>query len=700
MTDDYKNQTTMEETLATQTIQDCQVDLNVLTVQIKIYNNTNQVLTKTKDSEKNKYDLDFPDKMDAYSEVNLSLRKEGKDKKIDLSVCYKNEYGTVEIIIQKTANPFESSISAIATNDLIDDVVLLKNSKFELNAKVIIAESLVTVTMRNVYHFLNELKGHIDGDRIEMGGGNLFDMINYAKACQIFNTRLQLRPFAIIYCTSTEEVQRVYKGAIHNNLAIRVRSGGHDHEGECSGTDTILIDLSRMNTVDVDSESGIATIGPGNRFERLTTLLAEKQVMIPHGTCATVGIAGFTFGGGWGPWTRSKGMCCERLVGATMVLGDGSIKELSEDGDSEARELLWALKGGGGFSYGIVTELKLQTFELPRELIRFEIEWNKYETDSDAKQLKIAHKDTVPTLQFLKEWEEVINVNRKGESNVNQLSPNEKLIGTNLKISAIPAIENFDANTVVHNCVMYGYWDGNEKELSKFIEKNFKNPQTYDFRITDSAGKKSNKAYGSNMMSNWDRESFHAVKQLLKGGQDKSSKSRPIAPDLENPAPHKITSCLVDPQGLGAKGHEALLRSLTSPLILYGNRELGLFTYITLGAISGVFYQSKAEELESAFPYKDKQYTIQYQTWWNEALERKEEGQNNFVYDRINRALDWMQVCRDFNIPNTSGAFISFKDSSIPTATYFDSSYERLKEIKKKYSKDSLNHFRTRKTII
>jgi len=691
----------MEEHLSNQISQDSQTDLNVLTAQLKIYNNTNQVLTKTKDLEKNKYYLDFPEKIDAHSEVKLCLKNEVKYKKIDISVYYQNEYGTVELKIYKTSNLFESRVSVIVKNDLIGDVILLKNTKFELDTKVLIAESLVSVNMRNVYHFLNELKEHINRDQIEMGGGNLFDMISYAKACQIFNTRLQLRPFAIIYCISTEEVQRVYKGAMSNNLAIRVRSGGHDHEGECSGTDTILIDLSRMNMVEVDKKSGVATIGPGNRFERLTTLLAEQQVMIPHGTCATVGIAGFTFGGGWGPWTRSKGMCCERLVGATIVLGDGSIKELSEDGDLQARELLWALKGGGGFSYGIVTELKLQTFELPSELIRFEIEWNKYETDFDTERLKIVRKNRVPTIQFLKEWEDVINANRNLESNANYLNLNKKLIGTNLKISAIPAIENFDANTVVHNCVMYGYWEGSASDLSKFIEKSFKNPQTYDFIITDIAGKQAGKAYGANMMSNWDRESFHTIKQLLKGEvQGKLSKSRPISPDLETPAPHKITSCLVDTQGLGPKGHEALLRSLTSPLILDGNREMGLFTYITLGAISGIFYQDETKELESAFPYKNKQYTIQYQTWWNESLERKEEGKNNFVYDRINQALDWMQVCRDFNIPNTSGAFISFKDSSIPTEVYFDTSYERLKEIKKKYSRDSLNHFRTRKTII
>ena len=79
---------------------------------------------------------------------------------------------------------------------------------------------------------------------------------------------------------------------------------------------------------------------------------------------------------------------------------------------------------------------------------------------------------------------------------------------------------------------------------------------------------------------------------------------------------------------------------------------------------------------------------------------KKEEQQDNPVYERTNRALDWMQVARDFDIPNTSGSFISFKDSSIPTKTYFAESYEELIRIKKDHSKDDLNHFRTRKTII
>ena len=130
---------------------------------------------------------------------------------------------------------------------------------------------------------------------------------------------------------------------------------------------------------------------------------------------------------------------------------------------------------------------------------------------------------------------------------------------------------------------------------------------------------------------------------------------------------------------------------------------MGLFTYITLGAITGDYYQhviTPEQKTKSAFPYKDKLFTIQYQTWWNETEEQKKEGPNNHVHTRINRELDWMDVCRDYDIPNTSGAFISFKDSSVPTRTYFDNSYEDLVKIKQAHVKDPDNQFRSRKTII
>ncbi len=509
----------------------------------------------------------------------------------------------------------------------------------------------------------------------------------YDKVRQIFNRNFQFLPAVIIMCETSDQVSVAVTFTSQNALTLRVRSGGHDHEGECTGTDTILLDLSKMNKVKV--ENGLAYIQPGIRFQSLTTKLAEKDVMVPHGTCATVCIAGFTLGGGWGPWTRKHGMCCESVVGATIVLGDGTIKELRQENEQDSKGLLWAIKGGGGFSYGIVTEFVIQTFELPPVLIKFQIEWNKYKYMS-----KLAHfavERTTPTIQVLSNWERVIA--KTGASF-------DKLVGTNLKISARTQAddETFDANTVCNNAIMYGYWEGDEKSLKHFVKEQFANTGSYKLSILGTGGSlHKNEKYGDNLMSSWDRFSFHNISLLTQGLE-----GTPFPPDLDKPAPHKITSRLVNSTGLGVAGHKQLLQSLSSPLVMKGNRHLGLFTYITLGAITGKYYQSIAEEqkLASAFPYKDRLYTIQYQTWWNEKGKQKIKGDNNKVYNRVNRALDWMEVCRDFDIPNTSGSFISFKDSSVPTKTYFDTSYNDLVKAKENHSEDPYNHFRSRKTII
>ncbi len=556
--------------------------------------------------------------------------------------------------------------------------------------------------LRHILDFLEEMKEKLaDPDQqIKTSTGDWFEQMDFQGACNIFNRRLQKKPWVIVYCRTEDDVQNTYKCATGKNLPIRIRAGGHDHEGECTGTNTILIDVSEMDWVEVD-ENGLARIGPGNIFKNLTTKLAAEGVMIPHGTCATVGISGFTMGGGWGPWTRKEGMCCERLVGANMVLGDGS--KISVDADENGvPSLLWALRGGGGMSYGLVTELRIQTFKLPKVLVRFEIEWNPYPEiwrDLPSKEY--------PTIDVVKAWERVITSTQTSQ-----------LIGTNLKVNGQPAQPSkaFDVNNVYHNCVMYGYWEGTEKELKTFIKEKFASVAVPDAQIKinhhhGGTDPNSKEEFGEYLMSNWARESNNKIVEALHQRQevdlvltpeqsDLLDQGKPLPPDYDDPAPHKITSRLVDQKGLGDEGHKAMIQSLTSPLILKGNRQLGLFTYVTLGAIVGDYYHKNPFGADSAFPYKDKQYTIQYQTWWNLETYQQLIGQNSKVNNRTNRALDWMEVARDYDIPNTSGAFISFKDSSIPTKTYFAQNYEQLKYIKENFSKDPLNHFRIRKSII
>lgn len=535
---------------------------------------------------------------------------------------------------------------------------------------------------------------------------------DYEQRRQIFNRRFQLFPLAIVLCTSTQQVSVAVRFAKTHDLRLRVRSGGHDHEGESSGTDCLLLDLSGLNQVKIEPGTGqsvsLARIEPGIPFRELTTVLAREDVMIPHGTCDSVCIGGFSMGGGWGPWTRKHGMCCEHIVAATMVLGDGSIITARIDGNDAERKLLWAIKGGGGFSYGIVTELVIRTFELPWEMYRFSITWNpdsRYPADPTRSDRAAASTNSAPartpTLRILKAWEQAILHTDSDQAN--------QLVGTNLKIYAQPLSNNasFDPESICHGCVMYGYWEGDKDSLERFIETIAAAAATpkdgYTSTIGAPAGRKykdtEGHQYGNMLMNDWHQVSRHELSALG------LRKGTPYKPDLETPEAHKITSRLVNACGLGSEGYARLLKSLTSPLLDDENLDCGLYTYVTLGAITGCYYQqiiSCEQKEQSAFPYKDRLYTIQYQTWWVLPSDGQPHARKALesTSRRLNRALDWMEQCRDNDIPNTSGAFISFKDNSIPTSRYFDKSYTSLIEIKQTYSLDPDNLFSSRKTII
>ncbi|WP_300353690.1 FAD-dependent oxidoreductase [Chryseobacterium sp.] len=556
----------------------------------------------------------------------------------------------------------------------------------------------------------------------------------YNDKRQIFNTYFQFRPTAIVFCTNTEQVSEVIKCIRQYNYTgpLRIRSGGHDHEGECSATDALVIDLSKMTTVDIEAELNYATIQPGIMFIDLIKQMNAKNVGLPHGTCYSVRIAGFTFGGGWGPWTRQKGMGCESLAGVTIVLGDGSYRTIIDnklipeyqghpvaDLNEEDRKLLWALRGGGGMSYGIITELIYKTFTMPDYTTKFTVAWEQ----------KFGQ-DIPPAVDILKRWEELIGYNE-----------NLDLLGTNLKVVA--KFKDVQDTTPVekslHDCYFYGYYMGSkdkfqnqqdfEANLRKIIEENwFPENQFGQYNVnfedsieailsnnvTNSSGKLTAVPDGNrrqwSTFSAWDRIVKWNTEQdkhpLLEGLYDIDylpHHFQAIPPEIDKPAPHKITSrfaMVTDDEKLASQRRIQLIESLESNLLATEGENQGMNTYFTLGAITGAYYRDYdfyANQFPegSSFAYKKCFYTIQYQAWWdNDGIE------NPKVQPYVNRAIDWLEVCRNYEIPATYGAFISFKDDSIPTHVYFQESYDRLKEIKETYSKDPNNILSSRKTII
>jgi hypothetical protein len=530
----------------------------------------------------------------------------------------------------------------------------------------------------------------------------------YDARRQIFNNLLQFRPAAIVLVENALQVSTIviFANDYPLEVELKVRSGGHDHEGECTATDALLIDFTKMNDVRVDGD--IVAIEPGARFRQIKPVLDAYQLGIPHGTCETVCATGFTLGGGWGPWTRRYGMGCEHLVGADIVLGDGEWRELREGKDPEGSpeaELLWALRGGGGFSYGIVTTLYYQAFRLPDDLCSFnlhcEVEW--------------PHRSAV---DIIKCWENAI----AGDQN-------EQLVGTNLKVVAkhLEPGREPDPEAILE-CVFNGYFAGTEDQARKMIEHYFgATGPLLNLAVQVHRGPEMLRK-GANVTPEWHFESWdrhlpsqaRQEKHLLQLKADGSADDFHPGIILEDdgPAPHKITSRLADP-GWDDESRRALVCSLQSrwvptPKDLQPDGKKNDFpinNYITLGAITGPYYANYGSErhLPSAFPYKKRLFTIQYQVWWDQYLNPDwqpvgdTESRDRATLDNrgwANRAQDWIDACRAYAIPNTGGAFISFKDSAVLTETYFSESYQKLKEVKLKYSRDRFLLFRSRKTIV
>jgi hypothetical protein len=151
---------------------------------------------------------------------------------------------------------------------------------------------------------------------------------------------------------------------------IAPRGGGHCFAGR-SSTDGIVLDMSGLDRISV-SDDGVATIGAGARLGQVYAALHAYGRTLPAGCGATVGITGLTLGGGIGLLGRKHGLTCDRLVGAQVVLPNGSVVECDHDHEPD---LFWGLRGAGGGQFGVVTSLRFDTVAEPMT-IRIEAHWS------------------------------------------------------------------------------------------------------------------------------------------------------------------------------------------------------------------------------------------------------------------------------------------------------------------------------------
>lgn len=177
------------------------------------------------------------------------------------------------------------------------------------------------------------------------------------------NKRIEKFPAYIALCSSTTGVAQAMKFAKENKLPVAVKSGGHSMEGFSCNNDGLVINLSKVNSIEWLDEEHIK-VGPGCTLAMLNAELLPKHRQLPAGSCGGVAIGGLTLGGGYGMFSRKLGLTCDSLTEVTMVDGEGNIHSSADDAD-----LLWACRGGGAGNFGVITEMKFKTWPAAPHLI-------------------------------------------------------------------------------------------------------------------------------------------------------------------------------------------------------------------------------------------------------------------------------------------------------------------------------------------
>jgi FAD/FMN-containing dehydrogenase len=195
-----------------------------------------------------------------------------------------------------------------------------------------------------------ELKSALQG-KVLLPGDDL-----YAAAITLWNAAVKTRPALIARCENINDVVAAVKIAGKYSWRLTVKGGGHDWSGLALSENGLVIDLSEMRDIQINRERKEATMEGGATAGDLLAAADPFDLYAVTGAGSTIGMAGLTMGGGYGPLTPKYGLALDNLLSAVLVMADGKILTVSE---TENEALYWAIKGGGG-NFGVLVSMRIR----------------------------------------------------------------------------------------------------------------------------------------------------------------------------------------------------------------------------------------------------------------------------------------------------------------------------------------------------
>jgi hypothetical protein len=462
---------------------------------------------------------------------------------------------------------------------------------------------------------------------------------DYNKDRVISNARFDYRPWAIYYCANAGDVKKAIADARAAGVGVRIRSGGHQHEGMCSANGVLLIDVTSINSFQFEEgRPGRVWIGAGLALADIYVELWRRGYYFPGGACGDVHVGGLTQGGGWGFGLRQFGLTCDSLIGAEIVTADGRIYQIPRPGYPEDQKLLQALRGGGGGNFGVITRFCFRLHPMTYGYVDVSVTWGDAQLPGDSLD------------QLLKRW---MNVFPRDE---------DHRLTTFMRLLVAPSGTN-------DRLLLSGRYLGSIPNAQRTLDKLLKGqppPRVITYTLSPPRPPKQKGAM------RLDRREWERMREQMgthpgyQPGPVLSGAAAGASMDLTStcagvPFRHKISSAFVrrqvNPNLVPAL--TALIRKTTPVLPSAVARQ-----YVSLHCLGGAAFD---ERLPSAYAFRDRAVLLQYQAWWQAGDTRRDKP-----------CIAWIENFRKTMTPYTDGAFINFVDRDIPLEEYYKDKLPQL----------------------
>ena len=465
----------------------------------------------------------------------------------------------------------------------------------------------------------------------------------YDEARRIKNARFNLEPALICYCSNEDEVAAAIQCAKDKGLEIRIRAGGHHHEGMCSGDGVLLLDVSRIANIDVDDTFKLAAVGPGatngDIYKKLWNRPQGRHFAFPGGGCETVCVGGFLQGGGWGPYSRELGMGCDSVAAFRIVMHDKKPYTVeANDSRPGYRELFWSVLGGGGGNFGVVTQYWLNTSSVTTELMSFTVWWE----------------DPAKRLDVMRDW-------------------CDKSTGGDRRLTSFCRITTPDRSNTDWPVVVGGICRASEAETRRLLGLLLPN-------TIGSAKVKVEPVHKAGATSltlpDYQPGPPHAALRAAGLVAADSPVSGLVNTCAGQPLRHMVSSCFPT-----ATFGENAIQALAS--YIGGTKPDDLSRrYLSLHSMGGAI----ADAAPNSFPWRKQRFMLQYQAWWVRAPDNA---------DIDERSMAWLTKIRnEMNAAKlTHGSFINFPDREIKIDHYYGDHFGLLKGYRGWYDPDGVFDF-------